>query len=250
MIHHLKYIQKISFYCSFPCIANHSKQVTFLRVSVRWILNRSAKSLDIQALPKSLKFVKNIFATIRGMYIPTAFTQPHSCYNNICTHNHIQSELPLSSSCTHLVSPTPRRTHAAALVQQHLEDVVQKKPNASDPLDGVTVSRVRDSIDIWDSCRNLCQHCVYAEGCSWTRYQGTTFCNSVPGTVPRYLFTRFNHRGFNHRGFLEIPGFFQGKIWRIREKSWIHHQLLETRRLCLRDPSPLPQRPVAAAPGS
>ena len=51
--------------------------------------------------------------------------------------------LPLSSYSTHSVAPALRHTHAAGIMPQHLEDVVQKKQE--DPQAGV---KVRVSIEV------------------------------------------------------------------------------------------------------
>ena len=60
--------------------------------------------------------------------------------------------LPLSSHCTHSVAPALRHTYATAILPQHLEDVMRKKPK--DLRDGVTM---RVSMEIWDSCSDLCK---------------------------------------------------------------------------------------------
>ena len=55
------------------------------------------------------------------------FTQSHSICAAFTVH--------LLCHCTHLVAPTPRSTHAAPLMPQHLEDMAQKKP--MNPPDGI-----------------------------------------------------------------------------------------------------------------
>ena len=85
------------------------------------------------------------YSTIFVLVSILAFTQLHSIWAALM--------LPLSSHCTHSVSPRASlcHTHAAALMQQQQEDIMLKKPK--DPRDGVTV---RVSIEIWYSCIDFC----------------------------------------------------------------------------------------------
>ena len=115
--------------------------------------NRNAKNLDIQASPRALTLVKNLFATTCCMHA-TEFGQhlinhlPLDC--NVCIHSvafdlssiHATSFKPLHPLSRIRTSSYSRR-HGAALMPQHPEDVIRKKPK--DPRDGITV-RVRIEI--------------------------------------------------------------------------------------------------------
>ena len=105
------------------------------------------------------------------------FSQPHVVCtppNSRCTYSTIFARLQnlqcrIPSSCylfqataptrshPHLVILLPPRLCTDAAAPGHQEDVMRKKPK--DLLDGVTV---RVSIEIWDSCSDLC-HIVYMQ---------------------------------------------------------------------------------------
>ena len=148
--HHLKCILlllQIEIFSAFTSQGITPSRLLLSMYQYNEFLSSSPKSLKIQASPRASTFVKNIFSTTCGMH--TTKLAPH-LLNQLCAILMFAFRqlrlmwaafmLPLSSQCTHSVASALRHTQAAAIMQQHLEDVMRKKQK--NPRDGVMV-RVR-----------------------------------------------------------------------------------------------------------
>ena len=132
-------------------------------VLVQWIFEQKCQEPRYSSIAQSLEIREEHFRNhqryarrhIHAVY-STTLEAWSDCHDRIHAVAFDLSSIRTASlsCCTHTVAPALRHTHGVALMPQHPEGGRSKRTHRS------TRWTVRVSIEIWESCRDLCTLCI------------------------------------------------------------------------------------------